>query len=384
VPAPPRKLLALSTVIAIGLAACGGGDGEQVRTEETTTSAPTVASTTTTTALPKPPNVYEFTLAGMLSPSVADVPARVYVPNGTSNSVSVIDPATYQVIDTFAVGALPQHVVPSYDLSVLYVNNNNGNSLTPVDPRTGRPGPAIPVSDPYNLYFTPDGKYAMVMAERESQIDVRNPATWELITSIEIPHRGVNHADFSADGTTMIASCEFSGWVVRIDLATLTYTGEVEVGGEPIDVKLSPDGTRMFVANHVKNGGGVSLVDPVSMTETAFVSTGGGAHGLYVSRDATQLYVTNRRAGSVTVLDFATAQPITTWTIPGGGSPDMGGVTSDGREFWVSGRYNNEVYVFDTATGQLTHRIPVGSGPHGLAIFPQPGRFSMGHTGNYR
>ena len=161
----------------------------------------------------------------------------MYVPNGASNSVSVIDPATYQVVDTFPVGALPQHVVPSYNLSTLYVNNNNGNSLTPVDPRTGKPGPAIPVNDPYNLYFTPDGRYTMVMAERESQIDVRDPATWQLVTSIEIPHRGVNHADFSADGTTMIASCEFSGWVVRIDLATLTYSGEVEVGGEPIDVQ---------------------------------------------------------------------------------------------------------------------------------------------------
>ena len=149
-------------------------------------------------------------------------------------------------------------------------------------------------------------------------------------------------------------------------------------------MKLSRDGSRVFVANHVKNGGGVSIIDPIAMTETAFVPTGSGAHGLYPSRDATQLYVTNRRAGTVSVLDFVTAQILTTWTIPGGGSPDMGGVTTDGREFWVSGRYNNEVYVFDTTTGQLTHRIPVGSGPHGLAVFPQPGRFSMGHTGNYR
>jgi len=385
-PVGSRQVSALVITLAVGAAACGGSGDQQA---QTTTTIPTVAPTTvapvtTTPTVPKAPDAYEFTLAGMLSDKVKDIPPRVYVPNGGSNSVSVIDPATYQVIDTFAVGALPQHVVPSYDLSTLYVNNNNGNSLTPIDPRTGRPGTNIPVTDPYNLYFTPDGKYALVMAERESQIDVRDPATWALITSIEIPHRGVNHADFSIDGTTMIASCEFSGWVVRIDLTTLKYSGEVEVGGEPIDVKLSRDGSRVFVANHVKNGGGVSIIDPVAMTETAFVPTGSGAHGLYPSRDATQLYVTNRRAGTVSVLDFVTAQILTTWSIPGGGSPDMGGVTTDGREFWVSGRYNNEVYVFDTATGQLTHRIPVGSGPHGLAVFPQPGRFSMGHTGNYR
>jgi DNA-binding beta-propeller fold protein YncE len=94
--------------------------------------------------------------------------------------------------------------------------------------------------------------------------------------------------------------------------------------------------------------------------------------------------VSNRLGGSVTVIDFATRQPVGTWTIPGGGSPDMGGVSSDGSQLWLSGRYHSEVYVFDTATGALAHRIPVGRGPHGLALFPQPGRFSMGHTGNYR
>ena len=366
--------------IVVAAAACDGGD-DRSRSATSTSTSTSIATTTTTTL---PPGVYGFTGAGMLADSVRDVPARVYVPNGASNSVSVIDPATFAVIDTYPVDALPQHVVPSYDLSTLYVNNNNGNTLTPIDPRTGKPGAAIPVDDPYNLYFTPDGKYAVVMAERNSQVDFRDPVTWQLVKSIEIPHRGVNHADFTADGTSMIASCEFSGWVVRIDLATLTYSGEVEVGGQPIDVRLSPDGSSMYVANHVKDGGGVSIIDPVTMTERAYVRTGGGAHGVYPSRDATQMYITNRQAGSVSVLDVATNQVVATWAIPGGGSPDMGGVSPDGTQFWVTGRYDDVVYVFDTADGRVLAKISVGSGPHGLAYFPQPGRFSLGHTGNYR
>jgi YVTN family beta-propeller protein len=380
-------VVALALAAASVLAACSGGGGggnataEKNGTQVDPTTTTTVPPTTTTTA-PKPTNVYEFTQAGMLSPKVQGDLSRVYVPNGSSNSVSVIDPTTYEVVDTFSVGALPQHVVPSYDLSTLYVNNNQGNSLTPIDPKTGRPGLTIPVNDPYNLYFSPDGKYAIVMAERESQIDFRDPHTWQLVKSVEIAHRGVNHADFSADGKTMVASCEFSGWVVRIDLATLTVTGEANVGGQPIDVKLSPDGTVMYVANQSRDG--VSILDPNTMTELGFIATGAGAHGLYVSRDTTKLYVTNRKAGSVSVIDFATRQVVATWTIPGGGSPDMGGVSADGREFWVTGRYNSVVYVFDTTTGQLTHKIAVGGGPHGLAVFPQPGRFSLGHTGVYR
>ncbi len=72
-----------------------------------------------------------------------------------------------------------------------------------------------------------------------------------------------------------------------------------------------------------------------------------------------------------------------TWTIPGGGSPDMGNVSIDGKQLWLSGRYDNEVYVFDTANGSVK-KIPVKTEPHGLTVWPQPGRYSLGHTGNMR
>jgi len=74
----------------------------------------------------------------------------------------------------------------------------------------------------------------------------------------------------------------------------------------------------------------------------------------------------------------------TRWVIPGGGSPDMGGVTADGRRLWLSGRSNQVVYVFDTSTGRVLKKIKVGLQPHGLCVWPQPGRFSLGHTGNTR
>lgn len=325
-------------------------------------------------------NVYAHTGAGMMSPAVQGVPTRVYVPNTLSNTVDVIDPTTLQVVDSYPVGMTPQHVVPSYDLKTLYVNDNRGNTLTPIDPMTGRAGAPIPVDDPYNLYFTPDGTRAIVMAERNSRVDFRDPQTFELVKSVPIAHAGINHADFTPNGKVMIASCEFSGWIVRIDVTTMTVTGELDVGGMPIDVKSSPDGTVMFVANQGR--GGVSIVDPATMREVGFIATGSGAHGLSVSRNGKQLYVTNRKAGSISVIDFASRRVVATWLV--GGSPDMGGVSADGNQFWVSGRYNSAVYVIDTASGKLAATIPVGNGPHGLALFPQPGRFSTGHTGNYR
>lgn len=380
---PVAAVLALALVV---LAACSddgnnqnGLAGDDIASDDTQPSETTVPEATTTT-LAQPENVYEFTGANELADSVQGDPSLVYVPNNDSATVQVIDPATFEIVNEFPVGRLPQHVVPSYDMRTLYVNNNQGNTLTPIDPATGERGADIPVNDPYNLYFTPDGSKAVVMAERESQIDFRDPQTWELIASVEIPYSGVNHADFSADGTYMIASCEFSGWVVKIDLTTLQLSGELETGGQPIDVRIAPDGNSFFVANQSRNG--LSVIDPVAMSETAFIATGAGTHGIYPSRDATQLYVSNRGAGTVSVIDIATLAVVGTWTT--GGSPDMGGVTADGSQLWLSSRYNAAVFVLDTATGEVIRTINTDTGPHGLLVWPQPGRFSLGHTGNMR
>jgi DNA-binding beta-propeller fold protein YncE len=84
------------------------------------------------------------------------------------------------------------------------------------------------------------------------------------------------------------------------------------------------------------------------------------------------------------VLSFATRKVVKTWRIPGGGSPDMGGVSADGKVLWLSGRYSGVVYALSTRTGKLLARIPVGKGPHGLCVWPQPGRYSLGHTGILR
>ena len=99
---------------------------------------------------------------------------------------------------------------------------------------------------------------------------------------------------------------------------------------------------------------------------------------------ATRLFVSNRDDGTITVLDASTLRTLHTWRLPGGGSPDMGGVSADGRTLWLSGRYDSVVYVLDTSDRQAAEADPVDSGPHGLCVWPQPGRYSLGHTGNMR
>jgi YVTN family beta-propeller protein len=328
--------------------------------------------------------VYAHDRAGMLSGPARFARPLVYVPNSQSNTVSVIDPVTYRVIDSFAVGALPQHVTPSWDLKTLYVDNDEGNSLTPINPETGQPeGAAIPVPDPYNLYFTPDGRSAIVVAERLHRLDFRDPHSFALQRSLPVPCRGVDHMDFTADGRFAVASCEFSGQVIRVDLRRRRVAGTIRLraGAMPQDVKLSPDGRIFYVADMM--AGGLWEVSATRFRIVGFVRTGAGAHGLYPSRDARFLYVSNRIAGTVSVISFATRRVVATWRIPHG-TPDMGGVSANGHVLWLSGRYSREVYAIDTANGHLLARIPVGAGPHGLSVWPQPGRHSLGHTGILR
>jgi sugar lactone lactonase YvrE len=330
-------------------------------------------------------DVYAATRAGHLAPQVRGDPARVYVPNSQSNTVDVIDQRTARIVDHFAVGALPQHVSPSWDLRTLWVTNDTGNSLTPINPRTGRHGRPVRVRDPYNLYFTVDGRRAIVVAEAHRALDFREPHTMRLVKSLNMPTcAGADHMDFTADGRLALVSCEFAGRMVVVDLRRERVVKGIDLrkGAMPQDVKLSPDGRTFYVADMASNG--VWLIDARRLRKERFQPTGRGAHGLYPSRDAKLLYVSNREAGTITLISFRTRRPVRTWRLPGGGSPDMGGVSADGRVLWLSGRYNSEVYAISTSTGHLLHRIHVGQGPHGLCVWPQPGRYSIGHTGILR
>jgi YVTN family beta-propeller protein len=382
-----RSFLAqLGLGMALGLSAVAGAAAQPV---DTIPGMPPVVD---------PANLYSEIAAGKLSPAVEGALPRIYVPNHTSSDVYVIDPATMKVVGKFKVGVNPQHVVPSWDLKTLWVANNaegrTDGSMTPIDPKTGKAGKPIPVDDPYNVYFTPDGKSAIIVAEALKRLDFRDPHTMEMQYTIETPQcAGINHADFSIDGRFAIFTCEFQGSLVKIDLVDRKVLGYLKLskGKMPQDIRVSPDGKTFYVADMMVDG--VFVIDGASFKETGFVKTGVGTHGLYPSRDGKKLYVANRGSnkihggkngkGSVSVLDFATGKVEKTWPIPGGGSPDMGNVSADGKTLWLSGRYDDVVYAIDTSSGEV-RKVPVGKEPHGLAVWPQPGRYSLGHTGNLR
>ena len=420
---------AQASVAAAAPASAGSAAAAGITSVPSITTVPAIVTVPGMPPVVDPRNLYSETAAGKMSPAIAGDLPRVYVPNLRGNDVYVIDPATMKVVDKFKVGYSPQHIVPSWDLRKLWVTNNaerrTDGSLTPIDPRTGKAGPPVDVDNPYNMYYTPDGKSAVVVAEARKRLDFRDPTTMALQYSIDVPGcPGVNHADFSIDGRYAIFTCEFAGTLAKLDLVerkVVAYLklsmpatrfkeqpgqprtplgkvwepGETEIctvtKGMPQDIRSSPDGKRFYIAD--MHADGVHIVDGASFTKVGFIQTGIGAHGLYPSRDGKQLYVSNRGShkihgsrlgnGGVVVIDFATEKIVARWAVPGGGSPDMGNISADGKHLWLAARYDDVVYRFDTANGDV-QQIKVGAEPHGLTVWPQPGRYSLGHTGNLR
>jgi YVTN family beta-propeller protein len=385
-------LMALVVVVACAAPAPGAAPPAAAASTEGTETATATANSAPATGLPgmppvmDPHNVYAAAGAGMLSAAARAAKPLVYIPHTKSRDVWVIDPATFAVVARYPVGTGElQHVVPSWDMHTLYASDDRGDRVTPFDPVTGTPGTSIAVIDPYNLYFTPDGRSAVSVAERRRELVFYDPHTWTVQDTLPTPEcAGIDHADFTPDGRTAVFTCEFAGRVAVVDVTTHRLLRMIDMPHRntrmgPQDIKLAPDGSVFYVADSDQNG--LWVLDGDATKVLREIPTGMGAHGLYLSRDASQLYVTNRHDGSVSVLDAYTGAPLAKWMIPGGGSPDMGNVTADGTQLWLSGRYDRSVYVLSTADGHLVHKIDVGNGPHGLCVWPQPGRYSLGHTG---
>jgi YVTN family beta-propeller protein len=390
-----------AVMVSLLVAACSGAptltpDATTLPTAVVASLAPTASPGPSPTPGPTPAptpssapggGIYSATTEVRLSPAVADIPARVWVPNERGGRVIVIDPVTLEIVDRLDVGAYPEHVSPSWDGQVLYVNNMNANSMSVIDPRSGKVIGTVDTPTPYNLYFTPDGTRAIVVQdmvhgapEDENGLRFYTYPGFEELAFVPVRWAGADHLDFSADGKTIYLSCEYSGRVVVVDVATMTVTREIVVGGFPTDVRLAPDGRHLFVANQLLHG--LTVIDTVTGTLVDFIKLQKGSHGLAMSRDATKLYVTNRLAGSLSVIDIEGRNVVDTWQI--GGSPDMIAVSADGRQIWISNRWDRSVVVVDGESGAMIKSIETGAYPHGLAYWPLPGRFSLGHNGNMR
>lgn len=323
--------------------------------------------------------------ATTLSAAVSGDPAYIYVPDSNESSggtTTVIDQHTHKIVRVLQSGVLSQHVTPSHDLRHIFVEASVANRLFGIDPATGQAATSYSIERPYNLYFTPDGKFGVEMDEQHQKIQFTDPSTFKVVKTISDPAcQGPNHADFSANGRYFIVSCEFSGELLKIDTLKQEVVGHLSLGNGamPQDVRLAPDGRSFYVAAMMRNK--LVQIPWNDFTVAKEYSTMTMPHGIYFSRDQKRLFLTARGAGAIQVFDLAQEKFVDTWQTPQHYHLDMGGLSVDGSTLWISARNEGYVLGFDTTTGQVIASIRVGGMPHGLLVWPQPGRYSIGHTG---
>ncbi|MEO5877826.1 MAG: hypothetical protein ABIS86_12995 [Streptosporangiaceae bacterium] len=311
------------------------------------------------------PDVYAATGPDMLAAAARRLPARLYVPHGTS--VDVIDQRTLQPVGLIRTRSAVRQIVPSWDLKTLWVSAAQG--LRPIDPRTGRIGRPVKMTGPYTLHFTPDGLSALVVAGR--RLEFRDPSTMALRSTLELPCPATGAADFSAGGEFLVASCDHTGGtsgLIRVDWLGGKVTHTLTLRSHPQDVRLGPDGTVFYVADDDQ----VRVIDATRLTQVGTVGTAPGSSSLLPSRDGASLYVGGRN--TVSVLSFATRALTHTWKVPTGSN--LGGVSADGRTLWLYGP--EQVLALSPSTGRPLHHLATPA-TH-LTVYPQPGRYSLGQA----
>ncbi|TDC64465.1 YncE family protein [Actinomadura sp. GC306] len=323
-------------------------------------------------------HVYAATGPGMMAPHAREVPARLYVAHG--RAIDVIDAGTMRTVGRLHTGAAASRVVPSWDLRRLWATDPARGTLVRFGPLGGVRGRPVQAGSPAALHFSPDGRHALVLAHRPSRVEVRDPRTMRRKGSVRLPCTP-GYADFTPDGSALVATCGSAGALTRVDLTTgrVSATVRLPAGARPGDLRLSPDGTLFYVADPVR--GGVWLVDAGRLAVRGFVRTAPGARGLAVGRDARRLFVVG--GGTLTAVRFGTRRVASRWPLPGGGTPIPGGMSRDGSALWLADP-RGLVYAVSTRTGRVVRKVRVAGRPAGLAVHPQPGRFSLGGTGLYR
>ncbi len=283
--------------------------------------------------------------------------------NSAAASFSVIDVATRTVIRTTPVLREPHHWALLPDRSALLIGDTSGNAMFFLDPGTGQIIRRTAFSDPYQLWFSPDGRHLVVTALRVEHVDIYDGRTLQLAKRLRLPTMP-SHLSYSPDGSMVYVSLQDNDRLVGIDLRTLAVAWQTSVGKTPAGVFWHDD--KVLVG--IMGNDYVAVTDPVDGRELRRIRTGRGAHNLFYTPDGRQIYVTNRVEGTVSLLDAVSLDVVRTYVVPNG--PDCIAFAPDGK-LWVSMRWGGRVAVLDPASG--THEtIAVGRSPHGVFLTASP------------
>ncbi len=304
--------------------------------------------------------VAAFIVAVLFSAN-AEAGGAVLVMNSSAASLSVIDIDSQTEISRIPVLREPHHWTLTPDNRELLVGDTVANEMLFLDPVTFAVRRRLPISDPYQLGFSPDGKLLVVTALARAQVDIYEAGSYKLVKRFALKSMP-SHLDFSPDSAMVFISLQGTDRLAAIDLRKMALAWDMPVGRAPAGV-IWHNG-KVMVANMGSDD--VAIVDPRDGRVTERLKIGKGAHTLFRSPDGKQLWVNARIDSTATVLDAKTLKPIRIYKLPGG--PDDLVFAPDGK-IWFTLRFAHKVAVLDPISGNFT-TIAVGRSPHGIYLNP--------------
>jgi YVTN family beta-propeller protein len=302
-------------------------------------------------------------IAAALGPARPALATTAVVLNSDDDSVSVIDSNSYREISRTHIGRSPHHLIQTPDGRTLIIAMSGSNELVLIDRTTGVEKQRITASDPYQIGFSPDGKFFVAASLRLDRIDIYDGSTFRLLYRLPAATMP-SHIAFSRDSKTAFVTLQGTSGLISIDLGSGKVNWTAPVGRQPAGIVTRSGGTLLV---GIMGSDHIVEVDPANGSVLRRIQTGNGAHNFLASADGKKLYVTNRVAGTISILDADTLAITGTLQAPGG--PDDMALSPDGHELWVTGRWHAWVDVIELASGTLKTSVPVGRSPHGIFVY---------------
>ena len=310
---------------------------------------------------------------GAMAPAPPAPAATLYVTNTKSDSISIIDTNTFEVVGTIALGpGKPNRVAFHPDGRMAWVVYDKSHDLGVVDAEQKKLVRRVKIGgNPYNLAFTPDGRHVLVLdwSSDTSQDEVifYDLAAQKVTGRVEVstwPAHGV----FSRDGRLVYVSGETAGDVTVLDVAKQSIVARhVHGGGDAMGLAVTGDGRILYAAAGENKA--IVKLDTATFKPVGTIALPGIVHEATLTLDGKWLYTTLRKSNRIAVVSTADDKVVT--EIRQKGYPDLVAMEPSGRFAFVTNRWADLVSVIDVAAHKEVRTIAVGKAPHGMALRPR-------------
>ncbi|MGZ3754753.1 MAG: beta-propeller fold lactonase family protein [Mucilaginibacter sp.] len=290
-----------------------------------------------------------------------------YIANTSSNTVSVINTLTQNIVATIPLtGTGPRGVAVSPDGTRVYVANSSSNTVSVIDATANKEIFTISagVSNPSGVAISPDGNILYVTNYLFNSVSVLNAITGAFIASVPVGKNPFALA-VTRDGSKVYVANLGTNTVSVISTATNTVIATITVGLSPQGITISPDESTVYVTDFTS--GTVSVINTTTNTLVATIPVGANPFGITISPDGNTVYVANSGSGTVSVINTSTNT--VTATVPVGQAPFGVSITNDGNFVYVTDYSSNQVSLINATNNTVSKTVSVDTNPYSLGNF---------------